>query len=253
MKYIKFLIALLMFVFIIAVPFSVSAIDTGLITQSLSDEEASDIVKQREFVKITSYTPLTAKCFDVSDDHMVVIGADAGDIAIIAVYNDSGIFQYGFKTKEYGSFRVMWSGNDIAYYSIRSALIFEINEDGKITEICRVANTMENSIYDRDILLSTTRKVGTATYSMTNERSVADALSSSFKKIIKTDAEGSRVIYDASGNQSARVVGGIVIFLILSSVIVSSIVVGIKKHCKRETITHNTGQNTKGRFSCVDD
>ena len=198
----------------------------------------SDLVNQNKFVKITSYSPLSVKCFDVRDDHMVVIGADAGDTAVIAVYDDRGNFQYGFETKEYGSFRVMWSGNDIAYYGIRSTFLFKINKDGKITEICRVADTMENSIYDRDVLLSTTRKVGISTYRMTNERAIADALPGSFKKIIKTDTKGTTVIYDASSNQRARLVGGLVGFLILSSFIVSCTVAGIKKHCTRG---HKTG------------
>ena len=235
MKGFRWAIALFMLICIFGVSFTVLAIDTGLVTQPLSDEEISNIVKQREFVKITSYTPLTAECFDVRDDHMVLVGADAGDTAIIAVYDDCGIFQYGFETKEYGSFRVMWSDNAIAYYSIRSAFVFKIDEDGKITDLRQAVNTIENSIYDRDILLSTTRKVGTSTYSMTNENAIMDSLSGSFKKIIKTDTdtEGTTVIYDASSNQYIRTVCGLVIFLALLSVIVTGSIVGIKRHLNK--------------------
>ena len=233
MKRVKWVIALLMLIVIITVPLPVLAMDTGLATQPLSEEEISDIVKRREFVKITSYTPLAAECFDVRDDHMIVIGADAGDTAIIAVYDDRGNFRYGFETEEPGSFRVMWSGDVIAYYSIRSTFVFHINQDGKITDIRRVESTMENSIYDRDVLLSTTRTVGTSTYRMTNESTAADILSASFKKIIKTDPEGATVIYDASSNKRIRVVGGLIISILLSAFLVSGIVVGIKRHCNK--------------------
>ena len=230
MKWAKWMIGLFVLIFVMAIPFTVAAMDTGLTTQTLSDEEISGIVKQRQFVKVTSYTPLAAECFDVRDDHMIVIGADAGDTAIIAVYDDRGNFRYGFETEEPGSFRVMWSGDVIAYYSIRSTFVFHINQDGKITDIRRVESTMENSIYDRNVLLSTTRTVGTSTYRMTNESTAADILSASFKKIIKTDPEGATVIYDASSNKRTRVVGGLIISILLSAFLVSSIVVGIKKH-----------------------
>lgn len=233
MKWVKWMIGLFVLIFVMAIPFTVAAMDTGLTTQTLSDEEISGIVKQRQFVKITSYTPLAAECFDVRDDHMIVIGADAGDTAIIAVYDDRGNFRYGFETEEPGSFRVMWSGETIAYYSIRSQFLFKIDEDGKIMDVCRVDSTMENSIYDRDILLSTTRKVGTATYCMSNESAVTDALSSSFRRIIKTDPEGTTVVYDASVNKYARVVGGLIVFLLLSALFVTNMVVGIKKHCNK--------------------
>lgn len=230
MKRARWMVVFIIMIFIIVVPFTTFAIDTELVTQPLSDKEVVNIVKQREFEKITSYTPVPVKCFDVRDDHMVVIGADVGDAAIIAVYDDSGAFQYGFQTKEPGSFRVMWSGDDIVYYSIRSAFLFKINEDGKITDICRVANTAENSIYDQDVLLSTTRKVGTVTYSITNESAAIDKLSASFKKIIKTDTEGVAIIYDASSNQYVSFIAGVVVFLISSSIIVSGCIVGIKRH-----------------------
>lgn len=230
MKWAKWMIGLFVLIFVMAIPFTVAAMDTGLTTQTLSDEEISGIVKQRQFVKVTSYTPLAAECFDVRDDHMIVIGADAGDTAIIAVYDDRGNFRYGFETEEPGSFRVMWSGDVIAYYSIRSTFVFHINQDGKITDIRRVESTMENSIYDRDVLLSTTRTVGTSTYRMTNESTAADILSASFRKIIKTDPEGTTVVYDASVNKHARMVGGLIVFLLLSALFVTNMVVGIKKH-----------------------
>lgn len=240
MKLVKWVIILLMLIVIITTPLAVSALDAGLTTQPLSDEEISDIVKQRKFVKITSYTPLAAKCFDVRDDHIVVIGADSGNTAIIAVYDDCGNFQYGFETEEPGSFRVMWSGDAIAYYSIRSTFVYHINQDGEITNIYRVESTTENSIYDRDVLLSTTRTIGTDTYRMTNESAFADTLSTSFKKIIKTDSKGTAVIYDASGNKHTRVVGGLIVALLLSAFLVSSIVMGIKKYCKSTSIRHQS-------------
>lgn len=230
MKYIKYMVALIVLVFIIFIPFTVSAMDIGLSVQSLSDEEKSAILKQRKFSKIISYTPLAITCFDVRGDHKIIIGADSGDTAIIAVYDDYGTFQYGFETKEYGSFRVMWSGNAIAYYSIRSQLLFKINKDGRIIDMSRVMNTTENSIYDRDILLSKTRTVGNTNYSITNEKMIVDVFSASFNKIIKTDTKGTKIIYDASSNQRKRAIGRWFIFLIFSSIIVSGIIIGTKKH-----------------------
>ena len=237
MKYAKQIIMLIVVISLIGVPRTVSAIDTGLDTEALSNEEISDLVKKNEFLKITSYSPLSANCFDVRDDHMVVIGADAGDVAVIAVYDDCGNFQYGFEKEKLGSFRVMWCGNDIAYYSIRSALLYIINKAGEITNICRVTNAIENSIYDRDVLQATTRIVDGTTYRMTNDLAVADKLPGSFTKITKTDAAGTTVVYDASNNQRTHIIGGLVVFGLLSTFIVGSIIMGIKKHCNTKCTT----------------
>ena len=232
MKYVTWII--FAFVLLLGMSFTVLAADTGLATQPLSDEDRYDI-EQREFVQITSYTPLAAKCFDVRIDHMVVVGAQKENTAFIVVYNDCGVFQYGFKTTEYGSFRVMWSENDIAYYSIRSNFLFVINESGTITDACRVANTMENSIYDRDILMADTKQIGDSTYHMLNENAIADIFLNSYGKIIKTSAEETTVIYDAGRNQNLRIVGGIAIFLLVSAFIAGCCVVSIKRQGQKKT------------------
>ena len=233
MKYVIHTIILIVLTSIIVAPLTVSAIDTGLITEELSNEEISDLIKETEFLKIASYSALTLKCFDVRNDHMIVIGSDAGDTAIITVYDDCGNFQYGFETKEPGSFRVMWSGNEIAYYSIRSTLLYKIDKDGQITNISRVSNTLENSIYDRDVLQATIRNVDDTTYRITNELPFADAILGSFKKITKTNAFGTTVIYDATVNQHNKIIVGLVVFGLLLIFIVTSIIITIKNRKDR--------------------
>lgn len=230
MKHINRATMLLIVVILISIPFKALAIDTGLATESLTEDEKIVISEQRVFEKLTAYTPISANCFDVRSDQMIVIGAKTGESAIIAVYSDDGLFQYGFQTKEPGSFRIMWSGDAIAYYSIRSGLLYKINDDGEITDIFRVPSTTENSIYEQKTLSAFTRQVGNSTYHMTNGNIVIDALSTSFNKIIKTDTGIEAVIYDASNNQRARIIGGLVVFALLSTFIVCRIIWGIKKH-----------------------
>lgn len=232
MKYIKWLTFLLVFFLLLTTSYEAMALDVGLSTQSLSSGEISNILKVKDFTKITSFVPRTVKCFDVREDHMIVIGSGSADTATIAVYNSQGDFQYGFQTKEPGSFRVMWHGNDIAYYSIRSAYLYTINTEGEILDICQVENSIENSIFDRDVLQATTRKMGETTYHVTNGRTFVDAFSTSFKHITKTDSLGTSVIYDASNNQHTRVVVGIIVFFVISLIIVNVCVVGVKKHRK---------------------
>lgn len=230
MKSVKWMIASLMLFLMIGAHLQVLALDTGLVTQSLPDEEISNLTDQPKFTKITSYTPLAVECFDVRDDHMVVIGADAGDTAVIAVYDQNGNFQYGFETAEPGSFRVMWSEDVLAYYSIRSKYLFKINEDGKIIDVCIVESTKENSIYDRDVLLSTTRTVGNSTYHMINEDTVGNIFSSSFEKITKVDSTGTTVVYAASSNNRIQMISGFVILLLLLPLVTSIIIAEIRKH-----------------------
>lgn len=220
-------------IFIIALPLSASALDAGLKTETISEKEKAEIANNVEFTELISYTPQAVKCFDVREDGMVLIGTGGGGTAIIVVYDSFGNYQDAFETEDPGSFKVMWSGNDIAYYSIRGQRLYKINDNGEIVDIRYVPSTAENSIYQNDILSATTRKVGDVTYTMTNESTLADRFASSFKKIIKTDASGTSVIYDASGNHRNNTVLKIVIFIAISAFVAFGVVKGIKEHCKK--------------------
>ena len=232
MRFLRWLFILVVTWCIISNSFAVLALNCGLDTESLSAEEIAQIAERREFQKFTEYAPLPAKCFDVSDDHMIIVGAVSGNNAIIVVYDADGNFQYGFKTEEPGSFRVMWNENSIAYYSLRGERIYIINMDGKITDIKHVVSSKDNSIYDRDVLMSTTRTVDDYTYRMTNDRVFADGFATSFKRITRTSAEGTKVVYDASRLKKASAVRWFIIFIALSAFLSICAVVSIKKHTK---------------------
>lgn len=223
----------LLMIFIIALPLSASALNAGLKTETISEKEKAEIINTVKFNELISYTPKAVKCFDVREDGMLLIGTGKGGTAIIVVYDAFGNYQCAFETEEPGSFKVLWSGNDIAYYSIRGQRLYKINDNGEIVDIRYVPSTAENSIYENDVLSSTTRKVGGTTYTMTNEGALADWFGTSFKKIIKTDANGTTVVYDASGNYRTNTVLKIVIFIAISAFIAFGVVKGIKEHCKK--------------------
>jgi len=204
MKYVKWITALLLLVFMTGIPITVAALDTGFTTEALSDEEISEIIEIRPFEKITDYTPKMVNCFDVRDDHMVVIGVDNGDNVIIAVYDAQGNFQYGFQADTFGSFGVMWSGDNIAYYTVRGDKIYEINANVEITNVRRVLSSVDNSVYYDEVICATTRTVGNSTYKMTNGNIVVDRFSGSFQTITRTDEAGTAVVYDASAHRRTR-------------------------------------------------
>lgn len=234
MKHMKWLIVLVAVLLLVGIPLTASALDAGLETEPVSEEETARLVaiEANEFAKFTSYSsPRVIKCFDVREDHMIVVGSmkDA-TTAIIAVYDRDGVFQYGFETEIYGSFRVMWSGNDIVFYSIRSSLLFKINEDGKITDIRRVLSTTGQSVYDQKVLLSKTREADGVTYRMTNGSAFADVLRGAFKKITRTDAQGTSVVYDASSHQRLRIASvAVVVGLVLPTFVAGAVIANIEK------------------------
>ncbi|MBR3928635.1 MAG: hypothetical protein IKJ65_06505 [Clostridia bacterium] len=233
MKHMKWLIVLIAVMLLVGIPLTASALDAGLETEPVSEEEMAELIarKANKFTKFTSYSsPRVIKCFDVREDHMIVVGSmkDA-TTAIIAVYDRDGVFQYGFETEIYGSFRVMWSGNDIVFYAIRSSLLLKINEDGKITDIRRVLSTTGKSVYDQKVLLSKKREVDGVTYRMTNGSVFADLLRGSLKKITRTDAQGTSVVYDASGHQRLRIVNVAVVAVLAPAFIAVCVVANVKK------------------------
>jgi len=233
MKHRKWLIVLVAVLLLVGIPLTASALDAGLETEPVSEAEMFELIAREanEFTKFTSYSPLVIKCFDVREDHMIVVGSMKGTTtAIIAVYDGDGVFQYGFETEIYGSFRVMWSGNDIVFYAIRSSLLLKINEDGKITDIRRVAHTTGKSAYDQKVLLSKTREVDGVTYRITNGSVFTDFFRGAFKKITRTDAQGTSVVYDASGHQRLRIVSvAVAVGLVLPAFIAVCVVANVKK------------------------
>ena len=230
MKWLIVLVAVLLFV---GIPLAASALDAGLETEPVSEEEMARLVaiEANEFAKFTSYSsPRVIKCFDVREDHMIVVGSMKGTTtAIIAVYDGDGVFQYGFETEIYGSFRVMWSGNDIVYYDVRGSKLFRIDADGEIIDIRRVPSTTENSVYDQKVLLSKKREVDGVTYRMTNGSVFADLLRGSLKKITRTDAQGTSVVYDASGHQRLRIASVAVVAVLAPAFIAVCVVANVKK------------------------
>ena len=233
MKHMKLLVALVAVMLLVGIPLTASALDAGLETEPVSEAEMARLVaiEANEFAKFTSYSsPRVIKCFDVREDHMIVVGSMKGTTtAIIAVYDRDGVFQYGFEKETYGSFRVMWSGNDIVYYDIRGSKLFRIDADGEIIDIRRVPSTTENSVYDQKVLLSKTREVDGVSYRMTNGSVFADLLRGAFKKITRTDAQGTSVVYDASGHQRLRIVSVAVVAVFAPAFIAGGVISGIEK------------------------
>lgn len=230
MKAIKCLIFLMIIFIVVGSPCIAAPLHTGLETEAVPFDEFSEIARNRKFVKVTEEPALPAKCFDVREDNTIVIGSSSANNAVIAVYDDTGNFQYGFETQEYGTFRVMWNGDSIVYYSIRGERLYEIDSNGKIVNIENVISSTENSVYDQKVLTSTTRTVGDSTYYMTNGNRFVDAFSASFGKIIKEDTNGKVIAYNASDGQLMRTVWRLVLFVVF---LAFCIILNVKKHFKK--------------------
>ena len=200
-----------------------------LLTEPYPNEELSGRLKSK-FKKTTSYTPLVSSCFDVRYDHMLVVGAKEGETAVIAVYDETGKFQYGFEKEELGNFKVMWNGDNIAYYSIRGDYLCTISEDGEILDLRSVVNSTENSVYTTKVLESRTRTVGTSTYHMSTGKRIDFSLSGAYKIITRTEADGTTtIIYDASADRQSRNTKILLYFLIGSPLLAIGCIKGIQR------------------------
>ena len=79
------------------------------------------------------------------------------------------------------------------------------------------------------MLLSKKREVDGVTYRMTNGSVFADLLRGSLKKITRTDAQGTSVVYDASGHQRLRIVNVAVVAVLAPAFIAVCVVANVKK------------------------
>ena len=115
----------------------------------------------------------------------------------VYVYDENGSFQYGYRFKANGVYRVAFAGENVAIYFIRgdSFVVYDPAGNCLIEKELLYPNTKQISQFiDRTII----QRAG-KTYSM--ERDVE--LSNNFARLVVTDSDGNRnIVYDISAQHS---------------------------------------------------
>ena len=145
---------------------------------------------------------LAVECFDVNRFGLIVIGTADGQYKNISVYNDSGVFQYGFRLTFNGSFGLRWCGDSIQLLLVRRDLIITIEYDGSISEIIEIKE--DNTEYWENEVYKPERNIEGIKYILKNKMGFFNILASNYSQLVVIDSENEHIIYDVNCSQLAK-------------------------------------------------
>lgn len=202
----------------------VLAMDTGFSTVPLDAATIGTVLENICIVPLSDEPSKAAiKCFAVDEDGSVAIGSNNSENRIVCVYSSKGEFQYGFRFKCSGSFGVGLSQNTLSIYLVRSDIAISISPEGKVNEILKIEDTLENNDYWNNHVFSNKKVVSDAEYILENSAGVFDVFASSYSQLIVTDESGiTSIIYDSNEAQLSHIIiiGGFILVFTCIAVIV---------------------------------
>ena len=126
--------------------------------------------------------------FDVREDGWFVVGLNSQEIC---VYDQNGVYQYGFRINFNGAFAVELLANNIVVYFIRGDKAVYLDKDGNC--VSYIETTSE---YNVQLLKRTSKHINGDSYVL--ERDVG-IFSGDYARLVKMSQAGDRtVLYDAS-------------------------------------------------------
>ena len=180
----------------------VTAASATLETQEYPPESVESFVGNID-VKLISSEPSKGGiyCFDVCEDGRIAIGYDNKDV--ISVYSHDGDFLYGYSFDCSGKFYVLWEGEEICIFFIRSDVLMKLDSEGNCIDCLKVTDSAQNSKYIRQNLGAHTKQIGDVKYCM--EKDIW--LSSGYARLVSKDASAEvHTIYDATFEHNAATI-----------------------------------------------
>ena len=232
----KYLITFaLLFVCIIGCGINAMAMETGFVTEEVSEEDKEKFKNKRTFTLVTLEPEKESIiCFAVSDDGLIALGIDKFSLIskqAVYIYNSDGEFQYGYTFDDYGAFGIEFNGDCLDIYFVRSELIYTVDRSGEIVNIRRAPSSRENSKYYIDVVDSTTKKIGETTYTIRNDLGAfRNLFTTSYSQVVLTNGDVENIIYDVSEIHSSRqTVNYIVLFVVFMAAGIIIIVLWLKE------------------------
>ena len=184
-------------------PIVANAINTGFLTDELPEKVQNQFVENIELRLIeTEPTKSSVVCFDVNENQMIAVGQKSSDRKIICVYSSDGIFQYGYTFNCSGDFGVEWDKDNLNIYFVRSDVVISVSQDGEISNVLEVTNSIENNSYVNHFMHATKKNIGDTTYLIRNDMGIFNWVATSYSQIVIKDVSGAEnVVYDVNSTQ----------------------------------------------------
>lgn len=184
-------------------PIVTNAINTGFLTDELPEKVQNQFVENIELRLIeTEPTKSSVVCFDVNENQMIAVGQKSSDRKIICVYSSDGIFQYGYTFNCSGDFGVEWDKDNLNIYFVRSDVVISVSQDGEISNVLEVTNSIENNSYVNHFIHATKKNIGDTTYLIRNDMGIFNWVATSYSQIVIKDvSDAENVVYDVNSTQ----------------------------------------------------
>ncbi len=228
MKHIKiYFIILLVFIMFTISSFESYAMETGFETETMSQEEKNEFIKNISISKLLEEpTRQAIECFDINEHEFVAIGYSENKSKTICVYTKEGVFQYGYHFICDGSYGIELTNDYLIIYIVRGSVVLSINSHtGEIEEMLSVPNSIENNIYYNEIS-SNKRQIGDVEYKLKNNYGIFNFFITSHSQLIRVDETGNEtILHDVSSTEYKKVIfsiiaGAIFVFGVTTNVII---------------------------------
>ena len=219
-------------------PIVTNAINTGFLTDELPEKVQNQFVENIELRLIeTEPTKSSVVCFDVNENQMIAVGQKSSDRKIICVYSSDGIFQYGYTFNCSGDFGVEWDKDNLNIYFVRSDVVISVSQDGEISNVLEVTNSIENNSYVNHFIYATERTIGDTTYLMRNDIGILNWIATSYSQIIIKDISGAEnIIYDVN---SVQLLSTILSIIFVFAIVIVAVTIILRPIIKSMRINKN--------------
>lgn len=218
MKYIKIVICLFIFTALfISMNLYSFASEDGFMTEELSNDDKELFLSNNDIHVITAEEksrPIS--CFDVNSDGSILLGFYSTDPKKISVYDENGVFRYGYSFDCYGTFGVEWNGDNVTIYFVRSGIAATFDENAECLEVKKIENTIENNTYWNDVVFSSVKTVDDNKYQLKNDMGFLNLFASSYSKLVKIDADRQEsTFYDVNNSYLLNLLCKFIMIIIL--------------------------------------
>ena len=225
MRYIySFSVAILLLFLLIVNGAAVNAVETGFITEDLSEEKRTTFLTNVE-VSLLEQEPAkkAIECFDVSESGMIAIGqAGSERKKVVCIYSQDGAFVRGYSFNCSGAFAVEWTADNLNIYFVRSDVIAAVDSAGNLVDIAKVQDSIENNTYRNHHIYTNERVCGDTVYKLKNDMGILNLLATSYSQLVAVHPTGEEtILYDVSSNQLIKysIAYGIIAVIILVNLV----------------------------------
>lgn len=191
-------VLLLILLVFIAIPTPVFALNTGLMTEELSETDNSYFLENEKFVLLTEEPERQrVQLFDISQNGTIALGYEDFNSKTVTVYSKDGEFQYGYAFTTYGDFGIEWNAENLNIYFVRSDILATVDPLGRVIETARVLTTPENNTYIRSNFYSRKKNIDGQTYQLKNDGKLQTIFANSYSQLTTTANGDERVLYCA--------------------------------------------------------